>query len=100
MRVRRDIDQKVLSEMFYQYLNVEEDFVRNLALIHWELGERVERAYFDLSARNGRGREYPIVVLRSPAGEARGTMHFPFDEVARITSKNAKRVFRLDEDII
>ena len=30
MRVRTDIDQKMLSELFYQYLNVEEDFVRDL----------------------------------------------------------------------
>ena len=30
MRVRADVDQKVLSELFYQYLNVEEDFVREL----------------------------------------------------------------------
>ena len=30
MRVRSDIDQKLLSELFYQYLNVEEDFVREL----------------------------------------------------------------------
>jgi ferredoxin len=30
MRVRTDIDQKLLSELFYQYLNVEEDFIRDL----------------------------------------------------------------------
>jgi ferredoxin len=30
MRVRSDVDQKVLSELFYQYLNVEEDFIREL----------------------------------------------------------------------
>jgi formate hydrogenlyase subunit 6/NADH:ubiquinone oxidoreductase subunit I len=30
MRVRNDIDQKALSELFYQYLNVEEDFIRDL----------------------------------------------------------------------
>ena len=30
MRIRNDIDQKVLSELFYQYLNVEEDFIREL----------------------------------------------------------------------
>lgn len=30
MRVRNDIDQKALSELFYQYLNVEEDFIREL----------------------------------------------------------------------
>jgi len=30
MRVREDIDQKLLAELFYQYLNVEEDFIRAL----------------------------------------------------------------------
>ncbi|MCD6532703.1 MAG: 4Fe-4S dicluster domain-containing protein [Deltaproteobacteria bacterium] len=30
MRVRDDIDQKVLSELFYEYLNVEEDFIKDL----------------------------------------------------------------------
>lgn len=30
MRVRGDIDQKLLSELFHQYLNVEEDFVKDL----------------------------------------------------------------------
>ncbi len=30
MRVRGDVDQRALSELFYQYLNVEEDFVREL----------------------------------------------------------------------
>jgi len=32
MRYRNDIDQKALSELFYQYLNVEEDFIKNLFL--------------------------------------------------------------------
>ena len=30
MRMRGDIDQRVLGELFYQYMNVEEDFIRNL----------------------------------------------------------------------
>lgn len=30
MRVRSDIDQQALSELLYQYLNVEEDFIRDL----------------------------------------------------------------------
>ena len=30
MRTRKDLDQKLLSELFYQYLNVEEDFVKDL----------------------------------------------------------------------
>lgn len=32
MRTRQDIDQKILSELFYQYLNIEEDFVKDLFL--------------------------------------------------------------------
>jgi len=39
MRVRDDIDQKVLSELFYEYLNVEEDFIRELFTVgHTRLG--------------------------------------------------------------
>ncbi len=30
MRTRGDVDQKLLGELFYQYLNVEEDFIRAL----------------------------------------------------------------------
>jgi ferredoxin len=30
MRIRKDIDQKVLSELFYQYLNVEDEFIKAL----------------------------------------------------------------------
>jgi ferredoxin len=30
MRLRGDVDQKVLGELFYQYLNVEEEFIREL----------------------------------------------------------------------
>ncbi len=30
MRTRGDIDQKALSELFYEYINVEEDFIKNL----------------------------------------------------------------------
>ena len=30
MRLRGDVDQHVLGELYYQYLNVEEDFVKNL----------------------------------------------------------------------
>lgn len=30
MRLRGDIDQKILARLFYQYLNVEEDFIRAL----------------------------------------------------------------------
>ncbi len=32
MRYRNDIDQKVLAQLFYQYMNVEEDFIKDLFL--------------------------------------------------------------------
>jgi formylglycine-generating enzyme required for sulfatase activity len=37
---------------------------------------------FELEIGFGLGREYPVSVIRSPAGEARETMLFPFDELA------------------
>jgi len=37
---------------------------------------------FELEVGLGTGREYPVAVIRSPAGEARETMRFPFDELA------------------
>lgn len=37
---------------------------------------------FELEIGVGKGREYPIAVLRSPAGEAREMMYFPYDELA------------------
>ena len=30
MRIRKDIDQQLLSELFHEYMNVEEDFIRDL----------------------------------------------------------------------
>ncbi len=32
MRIRDDLDQKLLAELYYQYLNVEEDFIKKLFL--------------------------------------------------------------------
>jgi ferredoxin len=32
MRIRNDIDQKVLSELFYEYINVRDDFIKSLFL--------------------------------------------------------------------
>jgi len=37
---------------------------------------------FELGIGLGSGREYPVAVVRSPAGEARETLRFPFDELA------------------
>ena len=37
---------------------------------------------FDLEIGPGSGQTYPVAVIRSPAGEAHGTLNFPFDEAA------------------
>jgi len=37
---------------------------------------------FDIEISIGSGREYPVAVLRSVAGEARETMRFPFNDLA------------------
>ena len=37
---------------------------------------------FDIEIGPGSGREYPVDVVHSVAGEAQETMHFPFDELA------------------
>ncbi len=53
MRVRGDIDQKALSELFHQYLNVEEDFMRDL-FVRGETGLGrifVQEAALDEAAR-------------------------------------------------
>jgi hypothetical protein len=41
--------------------------------------DRTQLTYldFELEIGPGRGQEYPISVVRSPAGEARETMRFP-----------------------
>ena len=36
---------------------------------------------FELEISPGEGRAYPVAVLRSPAGEARTVMQFPFDDL-------------------
>ncbi len=43
---------------------------------------KLEYLDFDLQIAEGEGRDYPVQVLRSPAGEAHGIMRFPFDELA------------------
>ncbi len=46
--------------------------------------EASEFAYldFELEIASGESREYPVKVLRSPAGEAHSVLHFPYDELA------------------
>jgi ferredoxin len=57
MRVRGDVDQKALAELFHQYLNVEEDFVRAL-FAHGET--QLGRVFVDETALP---REDSLVVL-------------------------------------
>ena len=47
MRLRGDVDQKLLSEMFYQYVTLEEDFIRDLMV---QGGTPVGRTYVNEQA--------------------------------------------------
>lgn len=46
---------------------------------------------FELEISPGIGRDYPVTLLHSPAGEGQETMHFPFDE---LVLENALRIFK------
>jgi hypothetical protein len=41
----------------------------------------VEYLDFEIEIGLGKGRNFPVRVLHSPAGEREGSMHFPFDEL-------------------
>ena len=41
----------------------------------------MEHLDFEVEVGAGSGADYPVAVLHSPAGEARATMRFPFDEL-------------------
>ena len=41
----------------------------------------MEYLEFELEIQAGSGRDYPVAVLHSPAGEARAVMRFPFDQI-------------------
>lgn len=46
------------------------------------LAQKFDLYDFELEISSGAGRDYPLAVLRSPAGEIRQTLHFPYDELA------------------
>lgn len=45
-------------------------------------GRMTQYLDFEVEVGEGIGQDYPVNVIRSPAGEARETMHFPYDELA------------------
>lgn len=52
----------------------------------------VEYLDFELEIGLGQGRDYPLAVLRSPGGEARERMFFPFDELALASHLNKLQI--------
>ncbi|HZQ83501.1 MAG TPA: CHAT domain-containing protein [Acidimicrobiales bacterium] len=42
----------------------------------------MENLDFEIEIDLASGRDYPVTVVHSPAGEGRGTLHFPYDELA------------------
>lgn len=70
MRVRGDIDQRALSQLFHQYLNEEDDFVRAL----FTRGEtRLGRAFVDEDALPDASRDALIVMDYERASEVIAT---------------------------
>lgn len=53
---------------------------------NWLDGADMAYLDFEVEISAGIGRDYPVAVVRSPAGEAQETMRFPFDELA-LTSR-------------
>lgn len=72
MRTRNDLNQQVLAELFYQYMNVEEDFVKEL--------------FFSTETRLGR------VFVNENALEADNTVHILDFERASHIIKTAKHI--------
>jgi Pyruvate/2-oxoacid:ferredoxin oxidoreductase delta subunit len=72
MRTRNDLNQKVLAELFYQYMNVEEDFVKEL--------------FFSTETRLGR------VFVNENALEAENTVQILDFEKASHIIKTAKHI--------
>jgi hypothetical protein len=73
MRMRDDIDQKLLSELFYQYLNVEEDFIKDLFLRgNTQLGRVFvqERTLPDKTALHVLDYERASEVIKTAVGNA------------------------------
>lgn len=72
MRTRNDIDQKLLAELFYQYMNVEEEFIKEL--------------FFSTETRLGR------VFVNESALEAGNTVQILDFEKASHIIKSAKHI--------
>ena len=68
MRVRGDVNQKALAELYYQYLNVEEDFVKALFV---ENGTPLGRIFVQEAALPQDGK------LEIPIGWKFSTMNAP-----------------------
>ena len=78
MRVRKDIDQRLLSELFYQYINVEEDFIRELfAVGETKLGRTFvhEPALSDMNALYVLDYERASEVIEGASHMAVGTCY-------------------------
>lgn len=72
MRTRNDIDQNLLAELFYQYMNVEEDFIKEL--------------FFSTETRLGR------VFVNESVLEAESTVHILNFEKASHIIRTAKHI--------
>ena len=73
MRTRGDIDQKYLSELYYQYMNVEEDFVKEL---FWATETKLGRVYVREPVLTNENTLH-ILTMREPRISLRRRVHRP-----------------------
>lgn len=62
MRTRGDIDQKYLSQLYYQYMNVEEDFIKDL---FWATETKLGRVYVQEPVLTNRQTNYILDYERA-----------------------------------
>ena len=75
MRLRGDINQKVLGELFYQYLNVEEEFIRQLFVNGETQVGRVFVQFFDLQLGLWMGGPSTLCVFAETCGQGLALEH-------------------------
>ncbi len=73
MNQNMDRDAKILGT--YEYMKVDESKYPEKKKDKWK-----EYLDFELEINTGTAREYPVTIIRSPAGEASEIMHFPYEE--------------------
>ncbi len=75
--IKKKIEKEKIKELNINVQRSLKDRKNSMTFDKWK-----DYSDFELEISPGIGREYPISIIRSPAGEMNGKMFFPFDELA------------------